>query len=508
MSAASPLDLSRRRTPRHIRRALPLLALLVYGGASLGQDRGDDIGGAPRAALRPCHLEGLPDQVRCGALRVPRDPSQPAAGALELTFAIVPALAARRAADPLFVFPGGPGQAASGYGPLVETAFREIRETRDVVLVDPRGTAGDGALRCATEGMLWRSAAAGVRVLRECALGHGIEPRWYSSRLVAHDAEALRAALGYQRINLWGGSYGTRFALEFAARFPSRTRAVVLDGAIGPGVSILTSAARHAESAFERLVDECRRDSGCSRSFPDPRGDRDAFVGGTEPTSQVVRDPVTGVEQRLELDRDGRIGLVRGALYSPRHAALLPLALRRAATGDPGPLLALGAATASWSVDTMAVGATLAVLCADEASSLGREQAAAATAGTFVGDSYARYWLDACDGLHGLPRADPAVEDSARDGLARRPLELPALVLSGERDPVTPPAAGELAVAAFTRAAHVVVPGAGHNVSHLGCVPGLMRRFLDAADPAAVDASCVRGTATPPFALGTTGFTP
>jgi pimeloyl-ACP methyl ester carboxylesterase len=85
---------------------------------------------------------------------------------------------------------------------------------------------------------------------------------------------------------------------------------------------------------------------------------------------------------------------------------------------------------------------------------------------------------------------------------------MPGLVLSGERDPVTPPAAGEQALRAFARAAHVVVPGAGHNVSHHGCVPKLMRAFLDAADPAAVEPSCVVPNPPTPFALDATGFLP
>jgi pimeloyl-ACP methyl ester carboxylesterase len=481
--------------------------LLALGGAPVSGSDGADRS-SRRATLLPCHLEGLSEQVRCGRLTVERDPEQPAAGSLEVTFAVVPALAARRAADPLFVFPGGPGQAASGYGRLVAATFDEVRETRDLVLIDPRGTTGDGALRCNAESLddlMTMPAAEGVRALRRCAEELGIEPRWYSSRHVAADAEALRAALGYESVNLWGGSYGTRFALEYASRYPERTRAVVLDGAVGPGTSILVSAARHADRAFALLVDACEADAACARAFPDPSGDRDAFIGDAETTTHALRSAVTGLEQVVALDRDARIGLVRGALYSPRHAALLPLALRRAVTDDVGPILALGAATASWSLDTMAIGATLAVLCADEAGRIPRERVAAETAATFVGDSYARFWLGACAALP--PAGNVGL---AGDEALTRPLATPALVLSGERDPVTPPEAGAEAAGAFARAAHVVVPGAGHNVSHLGCVPGLMRAFLDSADPDAVDGSCVENavTATPPFALGPTGFTP
>jgi pimeloyl-ACP methyl ester carboxylesterase len=249
------------------------------------------------------------------------------------------------------------------------------------------------------------------------------------------------------------------------------------------------------------VVDACAKDTACSSAFPDPSADLDALLR-EDITRSVVLDPVTGGETTVTLDRDARIGLVRGALYTPRHAALLPLALRRAASGDYGPLFAIGRATESWSVDTMAVGATLAVLCADEAPTLSRQQAALLTAGTFVGDSYARFWLDACEGLTGIASGS---ESPTPPG---RPLGVPALVLSGERDPVTPPDAGEQAVRAFARAAHVVVPGAGHNVSHLGCLPELMRSFLDAADPAAVDPSCVAPHPPTPFAIDATGFRP
>lgn len=489
---------------RSSRRRLAPLALLVLHAWPVGA--ADDIRQQnTQVILEPCHLEGLREEARCGRLEVARDPERPDAGALTVTFAVVSALATHVEPDPLFVFPGGPGQAASGYGVLVTTAFREVRETRDLVLIDPRGTTGDAALRCEIDDMLVKPAAEGARALAECAHALGVEPRDYSSRRVASDAESLRAALGYEQVNLWGGSYGTRFALEYSATYPQRTRAVVLDGALGPGVSILVSAARHAERSFALLAEECARDAGCAAAFPDPTADRDAWIGGDARITATVPDPSTGEKTRLELDRDGRIALVRGALYSPRHAALLPLALRRGVLGEPGPLLALGAATASWSVDTMAVGATLAVLCADEAPRIERELAAAQTSGTFVGDSYARFWLDACDQL---PHANASGPVLASDAAAASPLSMPALVLSGDRDPVTPPAAGEEAVRAFHRAAHAVVPGAGHNVSHLGCVPQLMREFLDTADPSQLDTSCITPSAPTPFALDSTGFTP
>lgn len=458
-----------------------------------------------QVSLEPCHLEGLREQARCGRLEVARDPGRPDAGALEVTFAVVPALATHREPDPLFVFPGGPGQAATGYGVLVTTAFREVRETRDLVLIDPRGTTGDAALRCELDDLFAKPAAEGARAVAECVRALGIEPRDFSSSRVASDAESLRSALGYERVNLWGGSYGTRFALEYSATYPLRTRAVVLDGAVGPGVSILVSAAKHAERSFALLAETCARDVGCAASFPDPTADRDAWIGGDARTAATMPDPSTGEKKTLELDRDGRIALVRGALYNPRHAALLPLALRRGVLGDPGPMFALGAATASWSVDTMAVGATLAVLCADEAPRIGRGLAAAHTSGTFVGDSYARFWLDACDQLPQVTASGPLLVSDAAE---TSPLPMPALVLSGERDPVTPPAAGEEAVRAFRRAAHAVVPGAGHNVSHLGCVPKLMREFLDTADPSQLDTSCITPSAPTPFAIDPTGFTP
>jgi len=456
-------------------------------------------GGAP-AIVTPCHIDDVEEAVSCIALDVPRDWNEPRKGIIKIGAAIVPQLGAARGAPPLFVLPGGPGQAGTETGALVEAALAEARKTRDIVLFDPRGTGRSHALRCKMELLasaldLDAIARDGARCRREIGtMGDVI-----THDAIARDIDALRAALGAETIDLWGGSYGTKLAQAYAVRFPGRTRAMVLDAALTLDLPLLLTAAGDADRAWERLAADCAADAACDAAFPGIGERLFALLARLDraPLMAELHDPTTSVSRRVTFDRMGLGQAVRGALYVPQYAALLPYAVARAEDGDPSVLYALNAATASWSLDTMYLGQTLALLCGEEIP-LARAHAAEARPGRLIGDSYYAIWAAAC---RDWPR-------NARRGTVAiaHPLGIPVLLLAGALDPVTPPARAQAVAANFTDAVVAVAPAGGHTISPLGCVPSLIARFLEAGTAKGLDMSCLATpTRRPPFVTGPLG---
>ena len=214
------------------------LASIVLAGLALAlAGCGGDARPRSTIALAECRLPKLPLAAQCGTLEVPENRDQPDGRKISLAIAVLPANTLHPRADPLFILAGGPGQAASFLGPFA-AALTGVRKDRDIVLVDQRGTGRSSPLVCAAFKPDRRPADAALdfdpgpkaaACARELA-AQGIDAAQYTTAAWVADLDAVRAALGYARINLWGGSYGTRVAQEYLRRHPDRVRSVVLDG--------------------------------------------------------------------------------------------------------------------------------------------------------------------------------------------------------------------------------------------------------------------------------------
>ncbi|HBL26655.1 MAG TPA: alpha/beta hydrolase [Acidobacteria bacterium] len=472
---------------------LCLAALALASSASAASLR--------RIALEPCHLKDFEEEVRCGVLEVPEDRQTRTGRTIELHVAVLPAVRPESAPDPLFILAGGPGQGARNYGRFVQAAFKDVRRTRDVVLVDVRGTGASNPLDCAPRDPL-ALLGGGALDLAPCLASLPGDPRFYTTEPIADDLDDVRAALGYRQINLWGGSYGTRTALVYARRHAANVRTLVLDGAVPFEITLPLYNAQGAQRALDRLVADCATDPVCHRAFPRLAEEIQAVLArlGRTPARVSLRHPRTGRPMELTLSRSAFASGLRGVLYVPEHASLVPYMVHAAAQGDFAPFAALSLETAAWSTETMSLGMTLSVLCAEDVPRISDAAAARAVGGTFLGGSEIDTWRQMCSRW---PRGPlPAEVDRVR------PLPLPALILSGDLDPVTPPRWGEVMQRHFPGARHVVVPGTGHNTSTAGCVPDLIARFIADGNAAGLDASCVAKIRRIPFVIDPSGTAP
>ncbi len=324
-----------------MRRAVLALAAaaLVAGCAPEGPP-------AATLALADCRLPGLETPARCGTLEVFEDRAAASGRRIAIHVAVIPAKRRTRDPDPVVVLAGGPGQGAIALAPQVAPLFSRLLETRDLVLVDQRGTGSSHPLACEsdeTEGLqaVFEDALP-ERLVRACLEQVDADPRHYATPTAMADLDEVLRALGYDRVNLWGGSYGTRAALEFLRRYPARVRTVTLDGVAPAGMKLPLSFVGDGEAAFERLLGDCERDAPCKRAYPGLRAQAKALREqlGRQRARAEIADPLTGESLGVDVTQNVFLSGVFRPLYSPELASLLPFAIDRAASGDFTPLLA------------------------------------------------------------------------------------------------------------------------------------------------------------------------
>jgi pimeloyl-ACP methyl ester carboxylesterase len=482
---------------------------------------------AADAAPLPCRLHDLPHAALCGTVRRPLDPARPLGVQIDVHYAVVPALARRKAADAVVFFAGGPGQSAIDLAGALAARYARLAQRRDLVFVDLRGTGRSAPLRCADD-----DERAGLQPLADAldetrrhqrlaacrvalqALPYG-DLRFFTTSSAMADVDAVRRALGLAQINAVGASYGTRAVLDYLRLFPGVVRRAVLDGVAPPDMRLPDAAARDNQAVLDALLQACASTPACQRQHPDLRGQWQAVLNRL-PQDVLLPHPLTGRPQAVRLQRETVLGMVRAPLYLPALAAALPAVVGEAAAGRWAPLAALAGAVGG-GAGSLATGLHFSVVCAEDlgvnapASELTFPVAATAatppTAAAGVspgavpandfGASFATLYRQACaDWPRG--QVDPAFYTVSASAT-------PVWLLSGGLDPVTPPRHGQRVTQALgPMARHGVVAHAGHGVTGLGCVRDAVVRFITADDDAAAltlaDAglSCAAAVPRPP----------
>jgi pimeloyl-ACP methyl ester carboxylesterase len=454
--------------------------------------------------LHECTIDEGPAGAYCGTLDVFEDRVARQGRRVPLKIVVAPALRRDPAPDPLFVLAGGPGQPAASMAGDFLPAFRRFRTDRDVVFVDQRGTGASNRLGCDPSlEELDEVAVDDDRTLaryRACLAALDADPRLYTTPIAMDDLDDVRAFLGYDRINLWGGSYGTRAALVYLRRHEAHVRSLILDGVAPPDMLLPLHTARDAQRAFDRLLADCAADAGCGTSFPTLQTDAAALFARLEREPPVVTavHPRTGKPFEQPLTRRDVALVVFRALYSPEVTSLLPRVLTQAAAGRYDGLLALAFQGApEGDARDMALGMHLSIVCAEDILRITAEAKAEAAASGFLGAAMFEAQYAACDFWPVGPVPD--------DYYAPVTSGHPVLIFSGADDPVTPPVWGERVAAQLANARHIVVPGAGHSTLTRGCVPTLIQTFLTEASAASLDPSCLQTLGRPPFFVTPTG---
>lgn len=459
----------------------------------------------PRLELVPCRLPGFEGEVRCGTWQVFENRAAAAGRKIGLRVVVVPAREKPVAPDPVVFFEGGPGGSAVESGPDVLEEFGEALRHRDLLLVDVRGTGGSNPLRCPQpEGVRAVEEAldtfmdpAAIRRCRE-VLAKDNDLAQYTTETIVDDVDEVRAALGYEKVNVMGASYGTRASLVYLRRHPGSVRTVTLSAVVPPDSRLPTHLAADTQAAFERVAADCAAEAPCRQAFPDPRGDLDAIL------KRLAEGPVPvpiqgedGKEKTLRLSRNGVVQTVRYLLYRPGGVREVPLLLRRGATGDLGPLAQRAHDIASAILTSPPDGLYLSVTCAEDVAFVDREEATRLSANTFMGDLRLRQQLATCTEWPAAKLPASFLEPVRSD--------VPVLLISGDNDPATPLAGAEKVARTLSRSRLLVVPGGTHTLYGLEgteCVGRLTADFVNRGTAEGLDfEACRKAIRRPPFAL-------
>ncbi|HEY6457886.1 MAG TPA: alpha/beta fold hydrolase [Steroidobacteraceae bacterium] len=494
--------------------ALAAMAIMAGAAVLLGSRPLAAASPAPTLKLTPCRLthpsQLVSVEAQCGRLTVPEDPATPGGRQLQLFVARVPAVSEHGRPDPLFVLAGGPGLAATTFYTGVAPVFERIHRDRDIVLVDQRGTGASNALTCpgVTDPDAPDSTAALVQEARSClaSLSSHANVADYTTSLAVRDLDAVRAALGYATINLYGGSYGTRVAQHYLRRYPAHTRTVILDGVVPPQLTLGASLAMDAQGALARIFRRCVAAAPCYARFGDPNGTFDAVLAALKARAVPVSvpDPFTGQTRSLTFDAADLAAVVRLSSYSTEQSALLPLVLDEAHThANFTPIAGLMLQVTHSLDDLIAYGMHNSVVCAEDVADYRvQAQDRDRLTRTYMGTAQ----LDALEAVCALWPHGPVDADF------HQPLESnrPVLLLSGSDDPVTPPEYAAQAARGLHDSLQVVLTDMGHGQITAPCAARLLRRFIELGSTHGLEAeiACMHQTVPTAFVTSFTGPPP
>jgi pimeloyl-ACP methyl ester carboxylesterase len=463
--------------------------------------------------LTSCELphanSGATTAAWCTDFEVAEDPAQPGGRHIGLHLAVVRSEAAKPDTDIVVMLAGGPGEAATES--FADTAlYAGVLKHHNVLLLDQRGTGHSNPLSCKKTAEALRAvgpendtpAPDDIRKRVTMCLAEvrkTADPRYYTTTIAIDDLEKVRLALGAPRFDLIGGSYGTRVAQQYLMRHSDGVRSVVLDSPVPNQLILGEGFAANLESALQRDFADCVEAPTCKKAFGDPMRTlyklRDSLR--TNPREVTFRDPRTFEPVSRTLRPGLLVTVVRLFAYEPETAALLPLSIDAAAQGDVAPLLGQERLLDADLAGDMNQGMGMSVICSEDSDQLHEQPQ---DANTILGNLLVEQLKAQCEVWpHGV---------MPQDFHAPLRSDKPVLILSGSRDPVTPPKYGEEIMQGLSNARHLLLKGQGHAVFFRGCMPKLIEQFIDDPEPKKLDASCVERLGPTPAFVNFNGAAP
>jgi pimeloyl-ACP methyl ester carboxylesterase len=474
--------------------ALVLLAFLVRPARDLHA-----VEARSRQGLKTCSARGVDGEVLCGRYEVYEDRAAQSGRRIGLNIVVVPALGASPAPDPVFWLEGGPGGAATSELRSAEDGFLSgFRKNRDLVFVDQRGTGGSNPLDCEladnpAELQQHYGELFPLDRVRECRarLEKVANLALYTTPIAIDDLDDVRAALGYDKINLVGGSYGSLAVQVYMRRHPEHVRAVILSGVATPDIRQPLLFLGAAQYALDNLYTDCAADETCRKEFPELKKEFEAVLARFEKGALEAEliQPGTRQKETVRMSRESFVERIRLLLYTTHSARFVPLVIHRAYEGDYQTFEAVSLEMSPGR--GLARGMYLTVTCSEGVPFITEEMIVEEAKRSFVGEARVREHMAACKEW---PRG--SIPASYVDLVKS---EAPVLLISGEVDGATPPWYGEAALKSFPNGRQVKIRYLGHQ-SENRCVAGLMWAFIERGSARDLDTSCTQQIRRPPFA--------
>ncbi|HEX8112681.1 MAG TPA: alpha/beta hydrolase [Kofleriaceae bacterium] len=464
----------------------------------------------PRERLAACHIDGVTGPVLCGSHAVWENRATRQGRKIELRVVVLPALGPDAAPDPVFEFAGGPGDAA-GNAVRGWAQDRETRAHRDIVLVDQRGTGGSHRLDCKiprdpADVQAYFEPSLPPAEVHRCRgeLEQVADLAQYTTSIAADDLDEIRGWLGYDKINLHGGSYGTRAAEVYLRRHGDHVRSAFLIGVAAMDQYLPLFHARDGKHSLDLLFETCARTPACAAAFPDLPAEHERVLAALdrERGRATVDSPVDHHPVEATIPRDIFAEQIRFSLYSAGVASVTPYVIHRAAQGDFEPFARMAMSWEPSFRGILAYGMHLSVTCAEDVPFITPAMVESATAGTYLRGYRVLQQITAC---RDWPRGEiPAgYHQPVRS-------DVPVLLVSGPYDPVTPPRFAAEVAKSLPHAVQLTVPDGHHGpggLAHPECFGGITARFFERGTADGLDTTCVAGMTRPPFVTDAAVFT-
>jgi pimeloyl-ACP methyl ester carboxylesterase len=476
--------------------ALAMFAAFAAAGAAAAPSSA-----APTFYRHSCQEQlNAPKGTRCGIVVVPENRTQPDAKTIGLNVMVLAATGGLKASDAIFEIAGGPGQpTADSNGVAFSTITGTAHATRDIVLVDQRGTGGSRPLQCdlypGSGPARFFAPEWPTDIYEKCGerLGAIADLSQYTTDNAADDLDDVRAALGYDRIDLLGGSYGTSVALVYMRRHGIRVRSAVLDAVVPLDARIPLPYAKAAQRAIDALFADCAADAVCHTAMPNVRSEFASVLAqlAKGPVNAQATDPQSSTKAPVQIDLAMWVSAVRDGLYDTATASVLLKLIHAAARGDFGPSADyITNVRGGWAL--LYSGMAMSVSCPEDVDNIDPQTISGATRGSFFGDYRIRQEIAACE-VWPHRTVDPSFFAPVRSNA-------PVLMLSGGLDPAAPPEEATRVQRYLPHAVNVVFPHQAH-VSNTPCGQKMVSAFIDAADARGLDTSCAAQEQRPAFTL-------
>ena len=436
--------------------------------------------------IESCHLGEIRSQVQCGNLVVPENYQQQDGDKISINFAVLPAIDNSEYKTPLMFLAGGPGQAAVELATGLNRIFSEVRKTRDIILVDQRGTGESSALSCDLEDeeSVYAAIAAEINEqdVKNCIAQFKGDVSQYNSENAIRDFDEVRKALGHKKINIYGGSYGTRAGLVYMRMFPESLDTAVLDS-VGPIEVPIGMFGQSGARSFRLLLENCQKSESCHQAFPNLAQEFQAVKArlAKEPVTIDILHPRLGTPSKFVLDGVKFTGNLRFQLYGIEGRSMVPLVIHQAYLGNYQPLIGLIARTEGEQL--VYSGLLFNIVCNEDIPRVSEQMRQADADNNFDGNTSHLAWDVVCP-LFPSYRPSQEFYQSVT-------ANVPTLILSGDLDPVTPPSNGDYSAKTLPNSHHIVVKNASHTVAMSTCASDIINEFLTSRDPKALDESCL-----------------
>ena len=415
--------------------------------------------------------------ARCGYVLLPRDYENPGDGTVAIYFSLIHSASGEKQPDPLVYLVGGPGSSGSQ---LMQTSFRKylsaFASERDIIIIDQRGTGNSAPRLYCNE--VWERlneilqshhrehAELMLDILTDChqrLKRAGVRFDTYHSDNSARDIVNVLLALGYEQWNLVGVSYGSRLALVMMRDYPQYIRSVILDSVYPPQADIYVDAYYHGERALQALFDACANSESCKARYPDLD---EVFYRLYDRLNMAPLMATYSLPrfQTLEIEISGYrlYDWVFSWLYEVGSIQQIPQIIYDLDHGHTRNAARLGTAYEA-TMTSLSLGMHYAVQCQEEyGDSIYRDYASLLATHPHL-SGYLRYPVE---GAATLPRLCELWLAEARPASVNNPVEsdVPALLLSGNFDPITPPRYADMAGETLRTSYNFVLPHVGHGV--------------------------------------------